>query len=198
MAHAPQSSIHMIVAYDFSDTSKLALSRAIALAETEDRHILHILTVLDEKHDIRPSGGGKYEYSDAEEVQKQLTAEIEGRLGHDTPSNEIHFFVHVHIGKPAGEILALAQEVGAHLILLGSHGRTGLERVLMGSVSEKVVREAHCPVLVVRERTYDDVELETVVKAPEDHAEDSTYLRPHRYSYYNQMIARQKSSWPWY
>lgn len=198
MADARQSPIHMIVAYDFSESSKLALSRAIALAESEDRHILHIFTVLDEKHDLRPSGGGKFNYSDAAEVQKQLSDEIEGRLGQDAPSEKIHFFIHVHIGKPAEEILALAEEVGAHLILIGSRGRTGLKRVLMGSVSEKVVREALCPVLVVRERGYHDVELETIVKAPAEHAEQSTYLRPHRYAYHNRMIERQKSSWPWY
>lgn len=194
----PDKPIHMVVAYDFSDTSQLAMSRAIALAETEPRHVLHVLSVLDERHDIRPAGKGKVTYDDAMDIQEQLTREIQGRLESEDPSAEIHFFVHVRIGKAADEILALASEVGAHLILAGSHGRTGLERVLMGSVSETVVREAKCPVLIVRDREYEDVELQPVVEAPEDHADGHHYVQPHRYSYINSMMQRQKSSYPWY
>lgn len=53
-------------------------------------------------------------------------------------------------GDPADEILRLADEIGADLIVMGSHGRTGLLRVLMGSVSRKVLDQAKCPVLIVR------------------------------------------------
>lgn len=50
-------------------------------------------------------------------------------------------------GDPVGEILRVAREIGASLIVLGTHGRTGLSRLLMGSVAEQVVRNAPCPVL---------------------------------------------------
>jgi len=53
-------------------------------------------------------------------------------------------------GDPADEILRLADEIGADLIVMGSHGRTGVLRVLMGSVSRKVLDQAKCPVLIVR------------------------------------------------
>jgi nucleotide-binding universal stress UspA family protein len=53
-------------------------------------------------------------------------------------------------GDPAAVILQVAQEIGAELIVLGTHGRTGLRRLLMGSVAEWVVRRAPCPVLTVR------------------------------------------------
>jgi universal stress protein A len=53
-------------------------------------------------------------------------------------------------GDPADEILRLADEIGADLIVMGSHGRTGVLRVLMGSVSRKVLDRAKCPVLIVR------------------------------------------------
>lgn len=52
-------------------------------------------------------------------------------------------------GDPAAEILRVAQEIDASLIVLGTHGRTGLGRLLMGSVAEQVVRKAACPVLTV-------------------------------------------------
>jgi len=53
-------------------------------------------------------------------------------------------------GDPATEVLHVAQEIGANLIVMGTHGRTGLGRLLMGSVAEQVVRQAACPVLTVK------------------------------------------------
>jgi nucleotide-binding universal stress UspA family protein len=57
---------------------------------------------------------------------------------------------HLRVGAPDREIANLAEEIGAGLIVLGSRGRGGIRRALMGSVSDSVVRHAHCPVLVVR------------------------------------------------
>ena len=59
--------------------------------------------------------------------------------------------VHARLGRPDAEIVGLADELGAGLIVLGSRGLGPLRRALMGSVSDSVVRHAHCPVLVVRE-----------------------------------------------
>lgn len=53
-------------------------------------------------------------------------------------------------GDPISVILGMAQEIGADLIVMGTHGRTGVRRLLMGSVAEAVVRKAPCPVLIVR------------------------------------------------
>jgi nucleotide-binding universal stress UspA family protein len=58
---------------------------------------------------------------------------------------------HLKVGKPEEEIVALAEELGAGLIMLGSRGRGGMRRALMGSVSDAVTRHAHCPVMVVRQ-----------------------------------------------
>ena len=58
---------------------------------------------------------------------------------------------HARLGRPDVEIVALAEELGARLIVLGSRGLGGIRSALMGSVSHSVVRHAHCPVLVVRE-----------------------------------------------
>ena len=54
------------------------------------------------------------------------------------------------MGEADTEIVALAEEIGVDLIVVGSRGRSPLKRTLMGSVSDSVVRHAHCPVLVVR------------------------------------------------
>jgi nucleotide-binding universal stress UspA family protein len=57
---------------------------------------------------------------------------------------------HLRIGKPDEEIVALGEDLGADLIVIGNQGRGGMRRVLMGSVSDSVVRHAHCSVMVVR------------------------------------------------
>ena len=54
------------------------------------------------------------------------------------------------VGDPGHEIAEFAEEIDAELIVIPSHGRTGLTRLLLGSVAERVVRLAHCPVLVFR------------------------------------------------
>ena len=54
------------------------------------------------------------------------------------------------VGEPAAEIVSFAKTGGVDLLVVGTHGRTGLEHALMGSVAERVVRRAHCPVLTVR------------------------------------------------
>ena len=59
--------------------------------------------------------------------------------------------VHARLGRPDAQIVGLADELGAGLIVLGSRGLGPLRRALMGSVSDSVVRHAHCPVLIVRE-----------------------------------------------
>ena len=58
--------------------------------------------------------------------------------------------VQVVTGDPADAIVRVAQEIPADLIIMGTHGRTGLSHILLGSVAEKVVRHASCPVLTVR------------------------------------------------
>jgi nucleotide-binding universal stress UspA family protein len=57
---------------------------------------------------------------------------------------------HLRMGKAGHEIVTLAEELGAGLIVMGSRGRGGIRRALVGSISDSVVRHAHCPVLVVR------------------------------------------------
>jgi nucleotide-binding universal stress UspA family protein len=57
---------------------------------------------------------------------------------------------HTRVGSPGAEIVALAEELGAGLVVVGSRGLGGVRRALIGSVSDSVVRHAHCPVLVVR------------------------------------------------
>jgi nucleotide-binding universal stress UspA family protein len=87
-------------------------------------------------------------HEDAEQEARTMLDEQVQRVG-ETGGEVAE--VHARIGRPDAEIVGLADELGAGLIVLGSRGLGPLRRALMGSVSDSVVRHAHCPVLVVRE-----------------------------------------------
>jgi hypothetical protein len=105
----------------------------------------------------------------------------------------VHFCVHVRIGRPADEILALAGEVGADLIVVGKRSLDGIARALLGSVSERVVREAGCSVEIARPKAYPYVErLEMQEVKANGH-----YVPPHRYTYDEAGLTRP-DEWPLY
>ena len=87
-------------------------------------------------------------------AQEQLSAEarelLDAELEQVKAAGGTVAQAHLGAGTPAREIVNLAEELGAGLIVMGSRGRGGIRRALMGSVSDSVIRHAHCPVLVVR------------------------------------------------
>lgn len=176
--------VHVVVGFDFTSSARTALSRAIGVAARAPWHVLHFVHVL--------SHGS---YADAERAQEAVTDAVGRAAGEANIAGKLHFNVHCHIGKPADEILRVARDVGADLIIVGSKGLTGLERAMLGSVSEKVVREAGCTVEVARPRTYPYVELLDVVevepKAPH-------YVPPHRYTYEDNRVSLRPAEWPLY
>ena len=81
----------------------------------------------------------------AQQDGRQLMADFRARLAHGF--HPLQFFP---MGSPGAEIVKAAKEWEADLVVVGSHGRRGVTRALVGSVAEAVMREAPCPVLVVR------------------------------------------------
>jgi nucleotide-binding universal stress UspA family protein len=82
----------------------------------------------------------------SDEAQKELDTEV-GML---REGGAIDIQAHLKFGIPDTTIIDLAEELGSGLIVLGSRGLGGVRRALLGSISDSVVRHAHCPVLVVR------------------------------------------------
>jgi len=184
----------VVVAYDFSPTARAVLDRAVALVARAPFHVLHFITVIDAHHGIPiVPHHGKIDVGYADQVRDVMTSEIGKALTATPIDGELHFFTHARIGKPADEILSLSAEIGADLILIGTHGFTGLTRLMMGSVAERVVREAGCPVLVARPKVYPDVELMQVVEV--DHAK-AAHSRVHRFSYSNSSATLRPLEWP--
>lgn len=183
----------VVVAYDFSTSSDEALSRAVDVACRAPHHILHVIAVADPHKGLTIEPTSKVDYDYAERMQEKVSDRVKATFAGRDATTEVHFFVHVRIGKATEEILSLADEVGADLVFIGSHGRTGLGRLLLGSVSEHVVRAARCPVMVVRAKKYDDVELEPVQQVERS---AHRYARPHRYSYVDQRVITRSNDWP--
>lgn len=134
---------------DFSDSSRYAVDLAAELAEA-DGGAITLLNVLDPPA-VYARGQRMAELARdldryAAEHLEQWTAQLAGRTKAAVTKRS-------RIGHPGAEILAaLEEDPAVDLVVMGSHGRIGLERLLLGSVAEKVVRHARCPVLVARQR----------------------------------------------
>jgi nucleotide-binding universal stress UspA family protein len=147
---------HILVPIDFSPDADQALEYAIELGQKLQArltllHVIH-LTPLTMGDSVTAFPGNFLEAieTDAEQL---INASL-GRLHHAGLAGET---VIVH-GVPFQSIIDTAKDKGADLIVMGTHGRTGLTHVLMGSVAERVVRLAPCPVLVTRGTTAPSVE----------------------------------------
>lgn len=129
---------------DFSTASDAALEHAAALAKSTGASLL----VVHVEEPPLAYGGGELYYGIPEPDSERITKMLEDVKPKDASVPVKH---RLTMGDPAGEIVRIADDEGAEMIVLGTHGRTGLTRILMGSVAEAVVRRASCPVLVYRE-----------------------------------------------
>lgn len=128
---------------DGSEGAEKAIEHALELAEIHDSTI-HALYVVERIH---TADVGTEQIIEAMRSEgKRTVAEIAERA----ESKGIEAATEVKVGSPARDILEYAEENGIDLVVMGTHGRTGLNRYLLGSVTEKVVRLSDVPVLTVR------------------------------------------------
>lgn len=144
----------ILVGTDFSDISDEALRTAALYAKTFGSRVL-VAHVFDPTPNVPPvvwSRPDLLERSVRAEIEEAIRETLTGRtatLLQGVPEVELTISQHPAAGRALCEI---AEDEGVDLVILGSHGRSGLSRAFLGSVAEKVVRHAPCPVLVVRER----------------------------------------------
>ena len=141
----------IVVPLDGSEIAEAALSYAKDLA-VKSKGILHLMRVSSADMIINSLGGYSVPQSIIEtqlQVQKDYLARIQEQLEGEGLSVKIH----LEQGDPSSSILALAQQEHSDLIVMTSHGRSGISRFLMGSVAERLCRHAQCPVLVVGHET---------------------------------------------
>jgi len=151
----------IVVGMDFSELADRALLQAFDLASRHKDAEVHVVSIvpgpnldpdyrvpayaLDSKQDNHLDGA-------VERLRAHVQAQFEAfdaGLAERPHGGSLRVVSHARVDSPALGIVQLASDVGADLIVVGTHGRQGIVRVLLGSVAESTVRHAHCPVLVV-------------------------------------------------
>jgi nucleotide-binding universal stress UspA family protein len=137
----------ILIPIDFSDYSDQALRWGVSLAQKYGAQLLllHVIPEVLEEVSARESAG--------EQLVIDLTAEVEAQLreiARQGLKEGVAVDVRVADGEPADAILRMARQEKVDLIVMGTHGRTGLSHLLLGSTAEAVVRAAACPVFTVR------------------------------------------------
>lgn len=139
---------HILVATDFSACSEQAVAHAQGLAKSFGAsirfiHVMHhVSTYLEgwEGPVVMTAANQVFEEIERQ-AKRHLAALVKGTSHADSVLRE---------GHPSTEIVKEAERFGADLLVLGTHGRTGLDRVLLGSVAHQVVQKSSCPVLVIK------------------------------------------------
>jgi universal stress protein A len=142
---------HVVVGCDFSPLSQIAITMAASVAAPVPGATIEAVYV-------SPPVGHKLSYAQRTDIDDDIRAQLKSFIESGVRAagvSAIKVNAHVYPGDPATEILRLADDVEADLIVVGTHGRVGVKRLLMGSVAEEVMREARCPVLVMRRRNYE-------------------------------------------
>ncbi len=151
----------VLLATDGSEEASLATRVAVEMAEKtgSELHLVHVFGIAP----LAPlypgaAGAGGVELDDPVlEEELESISEQTGREVLDRAAEEVRLAggtvarAHLREGGVPNEILGVAEATGAGTIVIGSKGHGGIQRALMGSVSDSVVRHAHCPVLVVRD-----------------------------------------------
>ena len=129
---------------DFSTASDAALAHAEALAKQSGARLL----IVHVEEPPLAYGGGELYYGLPEPNSERIQKMLEDVRPRDPA---VPFEHRLTMGDPAGEVVRIAGDESCEMIVMGTHGRTGLTRLLMGSVAEQIVRRAPCPVLIYRE-----------------------------------------------
>ena len=142
----------ILYATDYSESSVPACDYALTLARLAgaEVHVLHVIGefVDRRKSQIQPEAMAILEREVELQAVKEMDAFCRGKF-----DEEVHYQTEVVMGIPFQEILKRAESLPADLIVVGTHGRTGLEHVLVGSTAERLVRRSTIPVLTVRSET---------------------------------------------
>lgn len=144
---------HLLAATDFSACSKEAIDHAVQLAHKMKGRLtlLHVFESPFFYPAETPLGNYPEVYQWLHDFKQEELKKLNA-LTDDVRKKGLPVESLFKEGAPSAEILRTAKEIDADLIVLGTHGRKGLSRVMMGSVAERVAREAPCPVLIVREK----------------------------------------------
>ncbi|MGN5049634.1 universal stress protein [Aeromonas veronii] len=132
---------------DFSQMSRAVLDYAVFMAQSHHAQ-LKLIHVVDQLHGF---DSYKILHMTAIEITHEMERQARTQLKELVATLPIPATFDIRFGRAADEIVIQAKEDEVELIVMGSHGRSGISHLLVGSVAESVVRHAPCPVLVVRQ-----------------------------------------------
>jgi nucleotide-binding universal stress UspA family protein len=134
----------VLLATDGSPDATLAAQSAVELCERtgSELHVVHVGEYLPTFYAQTEEEPAELRHI-AQRLLDEQTQRIRAAGGQVTQA-------HLRLGRPAEQIVNLSEEIGAGVVVIGSRGLSALRRAVLGSVSESVVRHAHCPVFVVR------------------------------------------------
>jgi nucleotide-binding universal stress UspA family protein len=139
----------ILFASDFSEGSDFAFQSALSLARKFDSKLI-IIHIINEPVDLRGFYVPHISFDKLEEEIEQGAEKLMEKFCRTNMHDFNNFETYVLPGIPYDEIIKKAVEFNANLIVLGTHGRTGLDHVLFGSTAEKVVRKSPIPVMTIR------------------------------------------------
>jgi nucleotide-binding universal stress UspA family protein len=147
----------LLVPVDFSECSKNALANAVSFARRfkAELLLLHVVEPYAPYPEMTAWDAASFEAGSREFAQQEL------QILRQNIQPKIPCSIILKIGKASREIVEVAKESGVDLIIISTHGYTGLSRALLGSTTEQLVRQAGCPELVVRENEHDFVRIKT-------------------------------------
>lgn len=140
--------MHVLVPIDGSDPADAALEYAFERFGDADVTALYVMDPVDGAWGPGSADGWLATAEDRSEVVLSTVEERAAEAGRDVETDSV-------VGRPARAIVEYAEERGVDHVVMGSHGRDGISRVLLGSVAETVVRRSPVPVTVVRDRASD-------------------------------------------
>ena len=144
----------ILVGTDYSEASDLALEGALELASSKPNAELHVVNVWLAENDTTPGVSINSSSLNVEDAATALLAYVSQRVAafqaqHGASlANQVK--AHVRVAEPGREIAQLAADLEADLVVVGTHDRRGIERLLLSSVAQMVSRLAPCPVLIMR------------------------------------------------
>jgi nucleotide-binding universal stress UspA family protein len=146
----------LLVPTDFSNCSLKALTYAIAFASQFKASItlLHVI----QPYYVAGDYAGGLDYATLEQEIEENSARRLKELAREAIGDRAKYRTQLALGRPVDEISRAAEELNADLIIISTHGHTGLKHIVLGSTAENVVRHAPCPVLTVRVEEHEFVD----------------------------------------
>lgn len=171
----------LVVGLDFGACGERALRTALSMRrESTTIHVVHVVVDSDLlRGEVMRENERALDRLPAKMWKKVFAVLDELDLGHD----EVPVSLHVRLGEPAATIKQVAVDYDADLVIVGTHGRKGLKRIVLGSVAESLVRDGQFPVLVAHANELSGLEKTQLPDAPypEGHVIQPTRERPHVY-----------------